>query len=112
MTYEDRPMNWDNWDLDMFYKKKPYEADEVSAPELMEAGPVRTVVRIRRRFADSIVDQDVILYPELPRIDFKTSADWQDHHVLLRTLFPGNRHWLIVSMGWCLFRIREKAADH
>lgn len=88
VTYEDRPMNWDNWDLDMFYKKKPYEADEVSAPELMEAGPVRTVVRIRRRFADSIVDQDVILYPELPRIDFKTSADWQDHHVLLRTLFP------------------------
>ena len=88
VTYEDRPMNWDNWDLDMFYKKKPYEADEVSAPELMEAGPVRTVVRIRRRFADSTVDQDVILYPELPRIDFKTSADWQDHHVLLRTLFP------------------------
>ena len=88
VTYEDRPMNWDNWDLDMFYKKKPYEADEVSAPELMEAGPVRTVVRIRRRFADSTVDQDVILYPELPRIDVKTSADWQDHHVLLRTLFP------------------------
>ena len=88
VTYEDRPMNWDNWDLDMFYKKKPYEADEVSAPELMETGPVRTVVRIRRRFADSTVDQDVILYPELPRIDFKTSADWQDHHVLLRTLFP------------------------
>lgn len=88
VSYEDRPMNWDNWDLDMFYKKKLYEADEVSAPELMEAGSVRTVVRIRRRFADSIVDQDVILYPELPRIDFKTSADWQDHHVLLRTLFP------------------------
>ena len=23
---------------------------------------------------------------------------------------PVNRHWPIVSMGWCLFRIRENAA--
>lgn len=88
VTYEDRPMNWDNWDLDMFYKKKPYEADEVSQPQTVECGPVRTVVRIRKKFADSTVDQDIILYPDLPRIDFKTTANWQDHHVLLRTLFP------------------------
>ena len=22
VTYEDRPMNWDNWDIDVFYKEK------------------------------------------------------------------------------------------
>lgn len=51
MTYEDRPMNWDNWDVDMFYQRKPYGPDEVTAPVLKEAGPVRTVISISRRFA-------------------------------------------------------------
>ena len=46
MTYEDRPMNWDNWDVDMFYQRKPYGPDEVTAPVLKEAGPVRTVISL------------------------------------------------------------------
>ena len=90
MTYEDRPMNWDNWDLDMFYQRKPYPADEVSVPVLKEQGPVRTVIGISHRFANSVVEQDIVLYPDLPRIDFVTHADWQDHHVLLRVNFPAD----------------------
>ncbi|MFR3752330.1 MAG: hypothetical protein ACLTW9_08510 [Enterocloster sp.] len=46
-------MNWDNWDVDMFYQRKPYSADHVTAPVLKEWGPVRTVVSISHRFAGS-----------------------------------------------------------
>lgn len=88
MTYEDRPMNWDNWDVDMFYQRKPYGPDEVTAPVLKEAGPVRTVISISRRFAGSTVDQDIVFYRDLPRIDFVNHADWQNHHLLLRVNFP------------------------
>lgn len=90
LTYEDRPMNWDNWDIDMFYRKKPYGPDQVSAPVLKEFGPVRTVVGIRLEFADSVVEQDVVLYPDMPRIDFVNRADWKNHHLLLRVNFPAN----------------------
>ena len=88
LTFEDRPMNWDNWDVDMFYQRKPYSADHVTAPVLKEWGPVRTVVSISHRFAGSLVEQDIVFYPNLPRIDFVTRADWRDHHVLLRVYFP------------------------
>ncbi len=90
MTYEDRPMNWDNWDVDMFYQKKPYGPDQVSAPTLKESGPVRTVVGIRMVFADSVVEQDIVLYPDMPRIDFVNRAEWKNHHLLLRVNFPVN----------------------
>lgn len=90
MTFEDRPMNWDNWDIDMFYERKPYPADNVSKPVVKEHGPIRTVVGIRHQFANSIVEQDIIFYRDIPRIDFKCHADWQDHHVLLRVNFPVN----------------------
>lgn len=88
LTYEDRPMNWDNWDIDIFYRRKPYGPDRVSAPVLKESGPVRTVIGIRMEFADSIVEQDVVLYPGLPRIDFVNRAEWKNHHLLLRVNFP------------------------
>ncbi len=90
LTYEDRPMNWDNWDIDIFYRKKPYGPDQVTAPVLKEQGSVRTVVGIRMEFADSVVEQDVVLYPDLPRIDFVNRADWKNHHLLLRVNFPAN----------------------
>lgn len=90
LTYEDRPMNWDNWDVDMFYQRKPYGPDRVSAPVLKESGPVRTVIAISLEFADSVVEQEVVLYPLLPRIDFVNRAVWRNHHVLLRVNFPVN----------------------
>lgn len=90
LTYEDRPMNWDNWDVDLYYQRKPYGPDGVSAPVLKESGPVRTVVSVCLEFADSVVEQDIVLYPMLPRIDFVNRAVWKNHHVLLRVNFPMN----------------------
>lgn len=90
MSYEDRPMNWDNWDIDCYYKKKPYPAEWSSRPEILEQGPVRTVIQIRHGFAASVVTQKVILYADQPRIDFQTEAEWKEHHVLLRVNFPAD----------------------
>lgn len=89
-AYEDRPINWDNWNIDPFYRKKPYEADWHSVPELTECGPVRSTVRIQHGFQDSVVTQEIHFYPELPRIDFETHADWKEHNVLLKVNFPTN----------------------
>lgn len=90
VTYEDRPMNWDNWDIDVYYKKKPYGPEKVSGVKVLEDGPVRKTLEIKKQFADSVITQKIHLYHEIPRIDFETHADWREHHVLLRVNFPVN----------------------
>ena len=113
MSFEDRPMNWDNWDVDMYYRRKPYEADSSTKPVLKEWGPVRIVMNISHRFADSVVTQDVVMYHRLPRIDFKTHADWKNHHVLLRVHFP-----VVVNASKAAYEIqfgnveRETTSNH
>ena len=87
-TYEDRPMQWDNWDIDIFYQRKPYEADWYSPVKVVENGEVRMVLEFSCGFLDSTVTQQVCLYHHIPRIDFHTKADWQTHHVILKTHFP------------------------
>lgn len=87
-TYEDRPANWDNWDIDEYYKRKPYEADWVSAPVVVEQGSLETVIEYSMGFGDSTVTQQVCFYRDVPRIDFRTKAQWKTHHVLLRVNFP------------------------
>ncbi len=87
-TYEDRPMNWDNWDLDVYYKKKKYDCDWISDIKVVESGPLRTVVETTYHFLDSTVTQKVCLYKNLPRIDFVNHVDWKTHHVLLKVNFP------------------------
>lgn len=90
VTYEDRPMNWDNWDIDVYYQKKPYFADSVSEVRVLEDGPVRKTLEIIKQFSDSVVTQKIHLYNVLPRIDFETHADWKNNNVLLRVNFPVN----------------------
>lgn len=87
-TYEDRPMQWDNWDIDVFYQRKPYETDWYSPARVIENGEVRMVVEFECGFLDSTVTQQVCLYHQIPRIDFRTKADWKTHHVILKTHFP------------------------
>ncbi len=86
--FEDRPANWDNWNLDSFYRRKPYGFDSVSGLECLEAGPVRFCLRVRHTFRSSELVQKIYLYRDLPRIDFDTDVDWHQNNVLLRVNFP------------------------
>lgn len=88
MCYEDRPMEWDNWDIDIFYKKKPYDLGDVTSWEIVENGPVRTCIKTKRQFMHSTIVQHIYLYNDIPRIDFATEVDWKEKNVLLRVEFP------------------------
>lgn len=88
LAFEDRPINWDNWDIDIFHKRKQYQMDHVKAPELIEDGAVRTCIKVTHCFIDSTITQYIYLYKDLPRIDFYNKVDWQQHNVLLKVGFP------------------------
>ncbi len=92
LLFEDKPNNWDAWDIDIFYNEKLLEADgTLVSAEVVEQGPVRSVVRFVRRISKSIVTQDVILAAEARRVEFATTVEWGDERqVLLKVAFPVN----------------------
>ena len=87
-AFEDRPMNYSNWDIDMYYTEKSWPVDGLESIEVAEAGPVRGTLRLRRRFGDTVLDQDIHLYRDIARVDFETRVDWQMSQVLLKVAFP------------------------
>ena len=87
-VYEDKPIYYDNWDIEIYYTQKSWVADDVQSIEWIENGPVRAVLKIERKFLDSIIVQKIIFYTNSPRIDFDTYVDWKQHQLLLKCEFP------------------------
>ncbi|HZG87080.1 alpha-mannosidase [Paenibacillus sp.] len=87
-AFEDRPMKFDAWDIDLYYQEKLSEADELIEAAVEEEGPLRGVLRLVWRFHRSTITQRVTVYAHSPRIDFRTEVDWQEKQVLLKAAFP------------------------
>lgn len=88
MCYEDRPHAYDAWDLNVYHKEHAWQLLPDGAPQMIENGPVRAVLRQTYHFLSSTLRQDIVLYPHSRRIDFMTVADWQQDNVILKAEFP------------------------
>jgi len=90
VIYEDRPLDWDAWDIDIFYEEKAYPAHEIVNWQIVERGPLRAAIAITRRVGQSTITQRICMWHDSRRIDFVTEVDWQERQTLLRVLFPLN----------------------
>lgn len=90
-AFEDKPQRFDAWDIDIYYKEKPYHSFELQERQVLEQGE-RAVIRQVYRFNKSVLTQDMILYAKNSRIDFKTCVDWKEKQVFLKTYFPVDVH--------------------
>ena len=90
--YEDKPMYYDNWDIDIYYTEKFWDIQDVSAMRWTETGPVRATLHIERSFSNSVLHQDIYFYAKSRRIDFVTWVDWKENQHLLKVLFPLDVH--------------------
>lgn len=88
MVYEDKPIYYDNWDIDIYYDLKYWAVEDVQNAEWIEVGPVRAVLQITRKFLESTIVQKIIFYANDRRIDFDTYVDWKQFNLLLKVLFP------------------------
>ena len=92
VSYEDRPHNYDAWDVNNYYTEKSWDIDQVSAMEVVENGPVRACVKIERKYLDSTITQFIYLYHDIPRIDIKNVIDWKEHQIFVKDYFPIDVH--------------------
>jgi alpha-mannosidase len=87
-AFEDRPMFWDAWDVDIFYDDKQWLAEPATSIRVVESGPLRATLAIERRILHSTYTQHISLQYNSPRLDIDTTIDWRERHVLLKVAFP------------------------
>lgn len=86
-VFEDYPRDYDAWEITDYYKQKMWLADHVE-----QVTPLKNGLRIHRRYQYSLIYQDIVLTRGSRRVDFITTVDWQEDHVLLKAAFPVDIH--------------------
>ena len=86
-AFEDRPMRFNAWDIDIYYQEKEYSVDQLQNMNI-EKLVDRIIVSLEWKFLDSTISQKMIVYANRRRIDIKTEVDLQEVQILLNTAFP------------------------
>ena len=86
--FEDKPMNFDAWDIDLYYQQKMREITDLTVFEVKECGPLRLTLHLEWKYGHSQIRQDVVLYGNNRRIDFQTEVDFHERQQLLKAAFP------------------------
>ncbi|WP_375450077.1 alpha-mannosidase [uncultured Devosia sp.] len=89
IAYEDKPMEWDAWDIDRYFEEQSWPlADAKASIIVVETGPHRAAIRIERTYNLSRIVQVVSLEAGARQIEFDTFADWQERATVLKAGFP------------------------
>ncbi len=88
-AFKDTPKQYDAWNVDPgTFDVAPTPIHQVDSIQLVESGPLRSVVRIKRTWDKSTFQQDVILYRDADTVVVKNDVGWHETHVLLKAAFP------------------------
>jgi len=88
VCYENRPHNYDAWDVNIYYDERFWEVDDLVSARVVDNGPVMARVRCEYRVNNSRIVQHIVFYHDIDRIDFQTWVDWKEQHYLLKAHFP------------------------
>ena len=100
VAFKDTPKDYDAWNIDSDFEQHFTNLDQADSVQLIEHGPLRAVIRVKRRWQQSEFVQDITLYAGLDRVDVVNDIDWHETHVLLKAAFP-----LAASSGDATFEI-------
>ncbi len=85
----DEPESMSAWNLGL--RGNALNTGETGAAvQVIEAGPVRGVIRITTPFANSTFTQDIILAAGMPRLDCRMAMNWQERNLMIKAAFPVN----------------------
>lgn len=86
--FEDKPLDNDAWDIDIFYQQKMREITDLTKFEVTECGALQMKIHMEWNYMSSLIAQDMVLYSDNRRIDFKTFVDYHEQHQLMKAAFP------------------------
>ena len=85
--YEDRPANWDAWDVDIYYENQLLQTAQCTGWSWRGDGAVARILQIDFSIGHSRIGQRVYLPCNSKRLDFVTRIDWRERHRMLRVSF-------------------------
>ena len=84
----DKPIHESAWNLENDYKMKMWYLDKADSVSLIEASPVKAVIRAVYSFNKSVITQDITLTSEAKTLIFDTTVDWNETEKVLKAEFP------------------------
>lgn len=90
-AFEDYPRAYDNWEITDYYQDKMQTVNNVESVKPIN-GSGSGGFEVVRKFGNSLITQEILVYAKSRRIDFKTKLDWHENHILLKAAFPTNIH--------------------
>ncbi len=90
ILFEDKPINFDAWDINIYYREKPEEISNCTSIELTTMGKLFCDIEFQWEFGNSTIKQKIRTYTHTRRIDFITTVNWHEKQKLLRVYFPTN----------------------
>ena len=88
--FEDRPMNFEAWDIDIYYDDKMWLFEPAESIRQVETGPLRQAIEVTRKYRGSTITQQISIQRGSARVDFHTRIDWRERRTLLKAAFPVN----------------------
>ena len=86
----DGPQKEDAWNLYSDYKDRQVSVEWKNKIYIKENNSLRTVVCVYKNSEKITVNQEIIMYRSLARIDFNTEIDWNERNKVLKAVFPLN----------------------
>jgi alpha-mannosidase len=90
-VWEDKPTNnpWGEsaWNICL---GKDHQLDQAESVKLLESGPIRALMQVKKSFGKSSFQENIILYSHADRVDFELSADWHEKYRFAKVAFPLN----------------------
>jgi alpha-mannosidase len=87
-AFRDKPKDFDAWNIDADFEKEHWDLATADEVKLLEKGPLRGVIRVKKHFQNSTFVQDIIVTAGSARVDVRMDADWHEKHILLKVAFP------------------------
>jgi alpha-mannosidase len=89
VLFDDRPTNYEAWDIDPFALETARDAPPAHAATVLVQGPLRAEVRFDRRLGKaSAMSQIVRLDAGADHLEFDTTLDWRERRTLVKAVFP------------------------
>jgi len=90
VIFEDIPMYWDAWDVDVYHLEKRKNVENGTV-RVLEKGPLRASIEVQIKISNtSTLTQVISLNSFSPRLDFDCEVDWDESHKFLKVEFPFN----------------------
>ena len=89
VLFEDKPREWDAWDMDIYHLEKRRNVGVVKKSKIVESNPLRATVELEIEISPTCsMTHRISLTAESPRLDFESNVDWKETDQFLKVEFP------------------------